>query len=257
MGDRVKGKIAIVTGAAKGLGRAISECLAREGAVVVLTDIDRKEGEAAAAAIRERGGRAEFRELDVTREDAWRTLVDDVMASHGRLDILVNNAGIALLKSISDLSLEEFQHINRVNAWGTFLGCKYGVAAMRKSGGTGSIINMSSVLGQVGGADATAYSASKGAVRLMSKALALEIGIAREFIRVNTVHPGLIRTPMTEGMFGTEVWDHEGDPLYAPILLGRAGSPEDVAEAVLHLASDEAEFMSGAELNVDGGWTAI
>lgn len=257
MGERVKGKVAIVTGAAKGLGQAISECLAREGALVVLTDIDTEAGDAAAAAIRERGHRAEFRKLDVTEEAEWRQVVDDVVAAHGRLDILVNNAGIAVLKSVLELSLEEFQRVNRVNAWGTFLGSKYGTEAMRKGGGTGAIINISSVLGQVGAAQNSAYCASKGGIRVMSKALALEIGVAREFIRVNTVHPGLMRTPMTEKLFGSEVWERENDPLFAPTLLGQGGTPEDVAEAVLYFASDEAEYATGTELTVDGGWTAI
>lgn len=257
MGERVKGKVAIVTGAAKGLGQAISEGLAREGAVVVLTDIDVTAGDAAAAAIRERGQKAEFRKLDVTEEAEWRQVVDDVVAAHGRLDILVNNAGVALQKSVLELSLEEFQKVNRINCYGTFLGSKYGVAAMREGGGTGAIINISSVLGQVGAAGNSAYCASKGGVRIMSKALALEIGVAREFIRVNTVHPGLIRTPMTEELFGKDVWDRQGDPLFAPTLLGHGGTPEDVAEAVLYLASDEAEYATGTELTVDGGWTAI
>lgn len=257
MGERVKGKVAIVTGAAMGLGQAISECLAREGAQVVLTDIDAATGEKAAAAIRARGHAAEFLKLDVTEDSEWRQVVDDVVARHGRLDILVNNAGVALLKPLPELSLEEFQRVNRINAYGTFLGCKHGTAAMRKGGGTGAIINISSVLGQVGAAANSAYCASKGGIRVMSKALALEIGIAREFIRVNTVHPGLMRTPMTERLFGQDVWERQGDPLFAPTLLGHGGTPEDVAEAVLYLASDEAEYATGTELTVDGGWTAI
>ena len=249
---RVQGKVALVTGAASnpGLGRATALALAREGAKLVVTDIDRAGVEKCASEIRAAGGEALALEQDVTREEGWKSVVARAASTFGRLDVLVNNAGIAVLKPIDDMTLDDWNRQIDVNLTSVFLGCKYGMAAMRASGG-GSIVNMSSVAGIVGLATCVAYGASKGGVRILSKSVAVEG--ARHNIRCNSVHPGFIDTAMTERSLS--VPDIREDRLRRTPL-GRIGTTDDVAYGVLYLASDEAAFVTGSELVIDGGVTA-
>lgn len=253
--DRVKGKVAIVTGAASGLGRAIASLLAIEGAKVIVSDINVVKGENVTEEIKHEGGKSLFMKHDVTSEGDWRVLIDRTLAEFGKLDVLVNNAGVLFSKEIKDMSLEEWHWLMSVNLNGVFLGTKHSVVAMKRNGG-GSIINMSSAAGIVGTIDDTsAYCASKGAIRLFTKAAALEFSKAGHDynIRVNSVHPGGVKTPLTEPMLK--------DKTLRKILvdrhpIGHHGEPIDIAYGVLYLASDESKFVTGAELVIDGGWTA-
>jgi NAD(P)-dependent dehydrogenase (short-subunit alcohol dehydrogenase family) len=252
--NRVKGKVAIITGGAGGLGRAQAMLLAKEGAKVVVTDMDEAQGKRAAEEIREEGGEAIFIRHDVSKEIEWNRVISETLEQFGKLDILVNNAGVNLWKKIEDTSLDEWQWLMNINLGGVFLGTKYAMAAMKKSGG-GSIINISSVAGIVGTLDTSAYHASKGGVRLFTKAAALECSKAGYDynIRVNSVHPGVIKTRMVEELLNDEE-KRKTALSWHPI--GHFGEPEDVAYGVLYLASDESKFITGAELVIDGGWTA-
>lgn len=254
MSRRVEGKVALVTGGASrpGIGAAIGLRLAEEGAVVVLTDIDAAGCEETAALIRARGLQAEAMAHDVTAQADWDRVISDIMQRHGRLDILVNNAGILAIGSVDDADLIGGLHRQfAVNVSGCLTGTQAGVRAMRRSGG-GSIVNLSSVAGLVGFRGSAAYAATKGAVKLMSKSVALET--AAEGIRVNTVHPGIIRTNMQAS--GGEANADNYTAIEAAIPAGRLGEPEDIANCVLFLASDEARYITGAEFVVDGGYTA-
>jgi 3(or 17)beta-hydroxysteroid dehydrogenase len=253
--DRVKGKVAIVTGGAGGLGRGIATLLASEGAAVTVTDVNEPAGREVAAQIEADGGRAIFIKHDVTSENDWQSVVEKTVAENGRLDILVNNAGVMIIAKVEDMKLEEWRRLMSINLDGVFLGTKHAVPAMRKSGG-GSIINMSSAAGIIGTADSTAaYSASKGGVRLFTKACALEFSKAGlgYNIRVNSVHPGVIETPMTDAMRQPGA---VGDEMLNIMPIGGLGQPIDIAYGVLYLASDESRLVTGAELVIDGGWTA-
>lgn len=253
--DRVKGKIAIVTGAAGGMGRAITSLLAKEGAKVTVTDINEVNGNELAEKIRREGGEAIFIKHDVSSEGDWSEVIEKTLAEFGKLDILVNNAGVMLIKEIKDMSLEEWHRLMNVNLDGAFLGTKYAIRAMKSSGG-GSIVNMSSAAGIVGTLDDTsAYCASKGAVRLFTKAAALECSKAGHNynIRVNSVHPGVTQTPMTEAMLKDEAIKKRLEDSHP---IGRIAEPIDIAYGVLYLASEESRFVTGAELVIDGGWTA-
>ena len=252
--SRVRGKVALVTGAASdpGLGRAIARALAREGARVVATDVDEPGVRDCAEVIRADGGEALALRHDVTREADWQEVVARALDAFGRLDVLVNNAGIAVLKPLEQLSLADWNRQLEVNLTSVFLGCKHAAAALRRSGG-GSIVNLSSVAGMIGLRTCVAYGASKGGVRIATKAVALEL--ARDGIRCNSVHPGFIWTNMQAQATGAS------DP--ASVTLGpgrvpleRLGEPRDVAECVLYLASDESRYVTGAEFVVDGGLTA-
>jgi NAD(P)-dependent dehydrogenase (short-subunit alcohol dehydrogenase family) len=249
---RMDGKIAIVTGAARGIGLATARLLANEGAQVVLTDVDGTAGASAARALAADGARAEFLEHDVARDDAWRQVVADVRRRHDRIDVLVNNAGVYLIAPIAETSLDALHHVLRVNVDGTFLGMKHVAPVMAERGG-GSIVNISSMDGILGAEGLAAYGASKAAVRLMTKDVAIEF--ARRGVRANSVHPGYIRTRMAE--YGAE---REGKPsvdaLGEDFPMGRIGEPEDVAYGVLYLASDESRWVTGSELVIDGGATA-
>jgi len=250
---RVDGKIAIVTGAASGIGRACARRLAGEGARVVLTDRAVAAGEAAAGAL---GAPHVFRALDVTDPAAWAGAVDETVRAFGRLDVLVNAAGVAVSRDIERTTLEEWRFVNAVNVEGTFLGCQAAVRAMKTTGG-GSIINVSSVAGIVADPDLTAYCASKGAVRLLTKSVALHAARAGYGIRCNSVHPAFIDTPMVDGLLAAA--PDRGltrSKLERAIPLGRIGDVDDVAHLVIYLASDESKFVTGAELVVDGGLTA-
>ena len=251
---RVLDKVAIVTGGASdpGLGRATALALAREGAKVIVTDIDAQGAEACARAIRETGGIAASMRQDVTREDAWQATVDFAVDRFGRLDVLVNNAGIAILKRIDDLTLADWNRQIEVNLTSVFLGCKYAMKAMRKGGG-GSIVNLSSVAGLVGIASCVAYGAAKGGVRIMSKSVALEG--ARDNVRCNSVHPGFIWTNMQAQATGVrDPAQIQLPPEQVP--LRRMGKPQDVADCIVYLASDESNYVTGAEFTVDAGMTA-
>jgi NAD(P)-dependent dehydrogenase (short-subunit alcohol dehydrogenase family) len=252
--DRVKGKVAIVTGGAGGLGKAHASLLAKEGAKVVVTDLDEAQGKRIADEINKQGGEAIFIKQDVSRETDWEKVIRETLERFGKLDILVNNAGVNVWKKIEDTSLDEWRWLMSINLDGVFLGTKYAMGAMKKSGG-GSIINISSAAGMIGTLDTSAYHASKGGVRIFTKAAALECSKAGYDynIRVNSVHPGVIKTPMVEGLM-TDEEKRKNALSWHPI--GRFGEPEDIAYGVLYLASDESKFITGAELVIDGGWTA-
>ena len=254
---RVAGKVAIVTGATSGLGAAAARRLAEEGANVLVTGRDEGRGQAVVDSIAAAGGTARFHPLDVTDEDAWRATVESATAAHGRLDILVNNAGITRAEPIAEVTLETWRRIMAVNADGVFLGTRSAIPAMRRSGG-GSIVNMSSVLGMVGTANLAAYTASKGAVRYFTKCVALECARDGSGIRVNSIHPAFIHTPMMDEtairMFGdADAGRREFGKLHP---VGHVGEPVDIANGVVYLASDEAKFVTGTELVIDGGYTA-
>jgi NAD(P)-dependent dehydrogenase (short-subunit alcohol dehydrogenase family) len=252
--DRVKNKVAIVTGGAGGLGRAESLLLAKEGAKVVVTDVDETAIQRVVEEIRAAGGSAVCLQHDVSSEDAWRRIMQRTLEEFGRLDVLVNNAGVIIYKTIEDTSLAEWRRLMSVNLDGVFLGIKFAIATMKKSGG-GSIINIASVAGLIGNPDASAYHASKGGVRSLSKAAAIECSKAGYDynIRVNSVYPGVINTRMADDL-------RQDDAKYKTALgwhaMGHFGEPEDVAYGVLYLASDESKFLTGSELVIDGGWTA-
>ena len=252
--DRVKEKVAIITGAAGGLGKAQAVLLAREGAKVVVTDLDEAQGKSVAEEITGHGGEAMFIKHDVSSKAQWKSVINETLEKFGKLDILVNNAGVIIFKNIHDTSLDEWRWLMSINLDGVFLGTKYAMEAMKKSGG-GSIINISSAAGIIGTLDTSAYHASKGGVRIFTKAAALECSKAGYDynIRVNSVHPGVMKTSMVEGLMEDE--DKKKAALsWHPI--GRFGEPEDVAYGVLYLASDESSFVTGTELVIDGGWTA-
>lgn len=250
---RLDGKIAIVTGAASGIGRACAQRLAGEGATVVLTDRRIPEGEAAADAL---GSPHRFRPLDVTDPVAWTSVVDDTVGTFGQLDILVNSAGVGGMSDIEHVTLAEWRFVHAVNVEGTFLGCQAALRVMKTSGG-GSIINVSSVAGIVAAPEMPAYCASKAGVRLLTKSVALHAARANYGIRCNSVHPAFIDTPMVDAMLtlGAERGLTRAG-LERAIPLGRIGEPDDIAYLVVYLASDESKFVTGAELIVDGGLTA-
>ena len=255
-GGRVSGHIAIVTGAAAGIGRASALRLAQEGALVCLSDIDESGVEKGAAEIRTCGGDAISLVHDVAEEADWRRVIDVTVERFGGLNILVNNAGIAFASSLEDTTTEQWHRIMAVNVDSVFFGCKAALPAMRASGG-GAIVNMSSVLGLVGSPVQAAYNATKGAVHLFTKGIALECAEAGWNIRVNSVHPAYIGTPMVERY--AESWGSLESGLAALGKLhpaGRVGEVEEVANAILYLASDEAKFVTGTELVIDGGYTA-
>ena len=252
---RVDDKVALITGGASGIGRATAELMAQKYARVVLTDVQNEAGADVAATIADAGGMVAYHHHDVTDEAAWIKIIEEVRAEYGRLDILVNNAGISGASGVpvEEIALESWRGTMSVNLDGVFLGVKHGVAAMTEGGG--SIINTSSILGFVGLPFTSAYSASKGGVRLLSKAVAMECAARGLKIRVNSVHPGFIDTPMVGGAI------QKGGPERREAILssqptGEMGRPEDIAEGVLYLASDAAKFVTGSELVIDGGYLA-
>lgn len=254
---RVAGKIAIVSGAASGMGEASARLLAREGAAVVISDLQVEKGRKVAEAIQAAGGRSLYVEHDVTSEAGWKTVVAQTLDFFGGLHILVNNAGVgAPFGSVEDLSLDDWRKVMAVNMEGVFLGTKYGIEAMRKTGKGGSIVNFSSTMGIVGSPSTAAYVASKGGVRLFTKSAALHCAKEGYGIRVNSVHPGWIRTPMSSDALDKLAASGAGNKALDLTPLGRIGEPDDVAYGVLYLASDEAGFVTGTELVIDGGYTA-
>lgn len=254
---RVAGKVAIVTGAASGVGKADAELLAREGAKVVLTDVNAEAGRKVAAAIcAEVGsGSALFLEHDIASENDWKTVVATTEAEYGGLDILVNNAAILIYGNIENTNLEVWQKIQRVNSDGYFLGCHHGLAAMKRRGG-GSIVNMSSMAGIGGVGSFCAYSASKGAVAAMTRSIAAHCRMNLYKIRCNSIHPDGIMTPMVSGLQTSMPKGVQSAvrPMDQKQLMARFAKPEDIANLVLFLASDESSFINGAEMRIDNGY---
>ncbi|MFI5607013.1 SDR family NAD(P)-dependent oxidoreductase [Amycolatopsis sp. NPDC051903] len=237
--NRLQGKVALVTGAGRGIGRTIADTFAREGATVIATG--RSEANGFADGV-------EYHRLDVSSDTDWARVVGEVTDRHGRVDVLANNAGVIAYESLHELTVESWQQVVAVNQTGVWLGMREVVPHMQRAGG-GSIINVSSIWGSVAVAGAHAYHATKGAVRNMSKSAA--ITYARENIRVNSLHPGFIRTPLTEAQ------DPEiNEFVIGQTPMGRAGDPQEVANGALFLASDESSFVTGSELVVDGGYLA-
>jgi NAD(P)-dependent dehydrogenase (short-subunit alcohol dehydrogenase family) len=248
---RLAGKVALISGGARGMGAVEARLFATENAKVVVGDLLDSEGRAVEADIKKNGGDAVYVHLDVTSEADWKGAVDAAVSRFGKLDVLVNNAGVGGPGRLEDVTLAEWTRVMDINSTGVFLGTRAAIPAMRRAGG-GSIVNISSQLGLVGVDNSSPqYQASKGAVRLLTKATAIQY--AQDRIRANSVHPGPIVTPMTEAR-------RKNPETYnltvSRIPLGRYGNPEEVAYGVLYLASDESSFVTGAELVIDGGWTA-
>ena len=253
--DRLKDKVAIITGAALGLGYAIAVRMADEGASVAILDLHDEAGEALAADLRNRGFKARYWRCDVSREAEVAQVFDAAVQHFGRLDVLVNNAGVAgINKPTHEITEAEWDWVQAVNVKGVFFGVKHAIAHLRAAGG-GSVINLSSIYGLVGAPDVPPYHASKGAVRLMTKTDALIYALDK--IRVNSIHPGFIWTPMVEAHLSAQGDLEEGrratDALHP---LGHMGEADDIAWGAVYLASDEAKFVTGAELVIDGGYTA-
>lgn len=263
---RVDGKVALVSGAARGIGAAIAEALAQAGASILITDVLDKAGQETVARIRKAGGKAEFQKHDVTNEAQWEAAVAAALKHFGRLDIVVNNAGIETAALLSQCTVEDFRRVMDVNVTGVFLGLKHAVRTMAPGGAAGkggAIVNMSSVAGLIGTTGHISYHASKGAVRLLTKAAAVECAQLGTGIRVNSVHPAIVNTEM-----GVNFIQHAVDLKLAPDYataegafkaahpMGRFGEPADVANAVVYLASDASKWVTGTELVLDGGYTA-
>jgi NAD(P)-dependent dehydrogenase (short-subunit alcohol dehydrogenase family) len=260
---RIDGKVAIVTGAASGIGAQCAETLARAGAKVIATDIDSAGGERVARKIAEARGDAIFLDQDVTQEARWPQVIAAAEGRFGRLDIMVANAGIGLVVPLEEMSLVDWRRQQAINLDGVFLAVKHAIPAMRRVGG-GSIILMSSVAGLRGAVGLAGYCASKGGVRLLAKAVALEVASAN--IRVNSVHPGIIATPIWGKLTPSAGAERRNAPLEPPldpherargaVPLGLAGEAQDIADGVLFLASDAARYVTGSELVIDGGMMA-
>ncbi|MSO69983.1 MAG: glucose 1-dehydrogenase [Alphaproteobacteria bacterium] len=255
MAGRVEGKVALITGAAEGIGAASARALGAEGAKLVLTDINDNGVKSLAAELERDGAAAIGLRHDVSDEAGWESVMAATLSRFGRLDVLVNNAGIAFVGPTAETSLADWRRMLAVNLDGVFLGTKYAIRAMAGEGG--SIINVSSILGIDGAATAAAYCASKGGVRLFTKSVALECGEAGNGIRVNSIHPGYIHTSMFDSdvaAFGSLEAKMKKVSALHPI--GRIGQPAEIAAGVVFLASDESSFMTGSELVIDGGYTA-
>jgi len=262
MTGRVTGKIALVTGAAQGLGEAIAHMLAREGARVAVTDINAGGAAKVAASINvERPDTALALPHDVTKEEDWVRVLADTERAFGGLHVLVNNAGIGLTKDLEQITLEEWRHVHAIDLDGVFLGCKHAIALMAKTakdtGLGGSIVNISSISGIVAGHNMAAYNSAKAAVRHLSKSVALYCAKKGYDIRCNSVHPVFIATPILDPLIARYGKEEAYAKLARQVPLGRIGEPDDIAYAVLYLASNESKFVTGAELKVDGGISAM
>ena len=254
---RVEGKVVLVSGAGSGIGRATATLLAKEGATVIVTDINKPGGLETVQQIAQinSGARARFEEHDTAREADWKRIIDGILEREGQLNGLVNNAGISgpFPATFETETVEQWQRMLAVNVQGVFLGCKYGVPAMRQSGG-GSIVNTSSLAAFLGTPDLSAYGASKGAVRQFTKTVAIDCARKGYKIRCNSVHPGIILTPMGNAVMPN---DKVRERARRRIPIGEFGAPEDIAYGILYLISDESRFVTGTELVIDGGMNAI
>ncbi len=262
MAGLVQGKVALVTGAAMGIGAATAIALAREGAAVLLTDVDTATGEQTAAGIRASGGQAQFVRQDVTDEDAWPAVVAEAEARFGKLDVAVANAGIAIMCDLFSMSLSDWRKQTAVNLDGVFLTAKHCVPAMARAGG-GSLVMISSVAGLQGSPNLAGYSATKGGVRLFSKSVALACAQARNGVRCNSVHPGIIETAIwtkmpsaADSRRGSNAGIDARALGSAVVPMGHHGTAAEVADGIVFLASDRSSHMTGAELVIDGGMTA-
>jgi len=246
----LQGKVAIVTGGARGIGSASARALVHEGAAVVITDVLDDEGDSLARELCAEGADARYAHLDVSSEEQWQAVVERTVRDLGHVDVLVNNAGIGTMEDVEQETREGWDRLIAINQTGVWLGMKAVIPGMKANGG-GSIVNLSSIFGAVGGfGSSIAYHASKGAVRLMTKNAAIRY--AKEGIRVNSVHPGFIDTPMLAAVKGTpfEQTMVDGTPM------GRLGRPDEIGSVIAFLAGDAASYMTGSEVYVDGGWTA-
>ncbi|MDB5971300.1 MAG: family oxidoreductase [Hydrocarboniphaga sp.] len=253
--NRLQKKVCLITGGARGLGLAAAEALLAEGAKVMITDLDRAEGEAVAKTL---GANAVFQQQDVTRREQWGEVLDALIARWGRLDVLVNNAGVAGIADIESISAEDWARTIDVNLNGVYLGTQAAIARMKHSGG-GAIVNIASIEGLIGEAGLPAYNASKGGVRLFSKSTAIHCARSGYGIRVNSVCPGFAETQMVSGALAAlapETAQMFAQKTLARIPMGRFARPAEIAAAVLFLASDESSYMTGSDLVVDGGMTA-
>jgi NAD(P)-dependent dehydrogenase (short-subunit alcohol dehydrogenase family) len=250
--SRVADKVVLVTGAGSGIGRATATLLAKEGATVIVTDVNKPGG---LETVQQIGGRARFVEQDTSKEADWKRIIDDILMREGKLNGLVNNAGISgpFPATFETETVEQWQKILSINVQGVFLGCKHGVPAIRGSGG-GSIVNLSSLAAFLGTPDLSAYGASKGAVRQFTKTVAMDCARKGYKVRCNSVHPGIIMTPMGASVLPN---DKVRERARKRIPIGDFGAPEDIAYGILYLISDESRFVTGAELVIDGGMNAI
>lgn len=256
MSARLNGKIALVTGAAAGLGAATARRFAEEGATVYVTDIDQETAQRVAADIVANGGAAHARMQDVTDEDLWDQIVSDIVSECGALNVLVNNAGVAINGNVEEATLADWRTTQAVNGEGVFMGTRAAIKAMKTCGG--SIINISSIEGMVGEPNVPAYNYSKGGVRIFTKSAALHCAAQGYPIRVNSVHPGFILTAMVQEGIAAMPGDAQAeiqDRLQREIPMGAMGEPIDIANGCLFLASEESRYMTGSELVIDGGYT--
>jgi len=255
--NRLKDKVALIAGGASGIGRSAAMLMAQEGASVAVADVNDDGGASVVASIEQTGGKSRFFHLDVRSEDDWSKAVDGALNTFGRLDVVVNSAGILIGGSVEEATLAEWRELTSVDLDGAFLGLKHGIRGIKSGGRGGSIVNISSVAGLVGAPGVAAYSACKGGVRLLTKSAALDCALSGTGIRVNSIHPGSIWTPMLQATF-----EASGDveaarrAFSAMTPVGHIGEPDDIGWAVVFLASDESKFVTGAELVVDGGMTA-
>ena len=253
--SRVQNKVAMVTGGSLGICKASAQMLAKEGAKVAITDIKDDEGKQVVEEIKKDGGEAIFIHHDVSKEEEWKNAISETVNAFGGLDILVNNAGVALDGSAEETTLKDWRWLMQVNLDGVFLGTKYAIEEMKESGG--SIINLSSIEGIIGDPNLAAYNASKGGVRLFTKSTALQCAHDGYKIRVNSLHPGYIWTPMVKNYLESKGDLQEGKKQLESLHpIGHLGDPDDIAYGVVYLASDEAKFITGTELIIDGGYTA-
>jgi 3(or 17)beta-hydroxysteroid dehydrogenase len=259
---RIEGRVCIVTGGASGIGEATAVLFAKEGCSVIIADIDNENGNRVCNSIAEQGGKSKFIRHDVVSEDSWKTLIAETIQVYSRLDILVNNAGIGFAKSIVDMSYAEWQNVMKINLDSVFLGLKYSLGAIRRGGRGGSIVNVSSASGIVASPGASAYCTSKAGIRLLTKSAALESAAAGDGIRINSVHPGAVDTPIWQR---SNWWNefsksHGGDEnakefMAKNVPLKRMAKAQEIAQGILYLASDDSQYVTGAELVIDGGFS--
>ena len=255
--NRVKNKVAIVTGGASGLGKSSAILLAREGAKIVVTDIDEEDGKKVVQQIKANGGEAIFIKQDVSKEDEWKNVIETTLKTFGKLHILANSAGIGLGGTVEEVTLEDWKNLIDVNLNGTFLGTQYGIKGMKETGEGGSIINFSSIEGLIGDPNLPAYNASKGGVTIFTKSAALHCARQGYGIRINSIHPAYIWTPLVENFLKAQGNVEEGKKQLESLHpVGHLGEPDDIGYGVVYLASDESKFMTGSELVIDGGYTA-